>query len=66
MVSEFDCEGCGVHVYSFGTSQIPKSHMCGTCEWMNEFVPDPEEMMKLRKEHFPEDYNVAAKRTDQR
>lgn len=46
---EFDCEGCGVHVFAVGRDSIPKSHMCSTCEWMNEHIPDPEEMMRIRK-----------------
>lgn len=51
---EFDCEGCGVHVLGFGRDTIPLSHMCGLCEWLCEFVPDPEAMMKLRGHMRPE------------
>jgi hypothetical protein len=46
---EYDCEGCGVHVYAFRET-VPVSRMCATCEWMCEHVPDPEEMMRLRKQ----------------
>ena len=40
---EFDCEGCGIHVFSFGDETVPTSHLCGTCAFLCEFVPDPVE-----------------------
>jgi hypothetical protein len=49
MAVEFDCEGCAVHVVSYGTDAIPRHHFCCMCEWLEEFVTDPEEMMILRK-----------------
>ena len=39
---EFDCEGCGGHVVATGRDTIPRSGLCATCEWLCEFVPDPE------------------------
>jgi hypothetical protein len=45
---EFDCEGCGDHVFSFGRATVPAHRFCAVCEWFNEHVP-PAEMMKLRK-----------------
>jgi hypothetical protein len=47
--AEFDCEGCGIHVYSIGRDTIPTSQLCSVCEWLCEHVPDPEEMMRLRE-----------------
>ena len=44
---EFDCEGCGVHVLSFGRDRVPVSHLCATCEWLCEFVPDPDEFWAI-------------------
>jgi hypothetical protein len=46
---EFNCEGCGVHVVAFGLATIPKTGLCAMCEWLCEFVPDPEEMMAVRQ-----------------
>lgn len=46
---EYDCEGCGIHVFGFGRDTVPKSHMCATCEWMCEFIPDPQKMMDMRR-----------------
>jgi hypothetical protein len=46
---EYDCEGCGVHVFGFGRDTVPVSHMCAGCAWLCEFVPDPVEMMELRR-----------------
>ena len=43
MPIEFDCEGCGAHVYGVGRDTMPPSRMCATCEWMCEFLPDPDE-----------------------
>jgi hypothetical protein len=48
-VIEFDCEGCGAHVYNVGRDTLPVSGMCALCEWLCEHVPDPEEMMTLRR-----------------
>ena len=39
---EFDCEGCGVHVLSFGPERVPKSHLCATCEFLCERVLEPD------------------------
>jgi len=47
-MSEFDCEGCGAHVFALGRARVPRSGFCALCEWLCEFVPDPQEMMDLR------------------
>lgn len=44
---EYDCEGCGVHVFGFGRDTVPKSCMCAGCAWLCEFVPDPIEMWRI-------------------
>jgi hypothetical protein len=46
---DYVCEGCGLHVFACGIPQPPAHGLCGTCAWLCEHVPDPEEMMKLRK-----------------
>jgi hypothetical protein len=46
---EFDCEGCGMHVISFDVDSVPKHGMCTECAWLCEFVPDPTEMMTVRR-----------------
>lgn len=45
----FDCEGCGLHVLAFGIEKPPVHGFCAQCAWMCEFVPDPEEMMEMRR-----------------
>jgi hypothetical protein len=46
---EYDCEGCGVHVVGLGRDSVPKSGLCGVCEWYNEHVPDAEEMIRVMR-----------------
>jgi hypothetical protein len=46
---EFDCEGCGIHVFAVGRFQPTANHMCLQCEWLCEYVPDPVEMQMLRE-----------------
>jgi hypothetical protein len=45
---EFVCEGCGVNVFAFGITERPAHGMCATCAWLCEFIPDPEEMLKVK------------------
>lgn len=42
---EFDCEGCGAHVYA--TGRVPKHQLCATCAWLCEFIPDPDQFWQL-------------------
>lgn len=44
---EFDCEGCGDHVFAYGIHRVPLHGLCNTCAWLCENVPDPEEMIRL-------------------
>lgn len=42
VTAEFNCEGCGAHVFALGRPTAPASMLCATCEWLCEFVPEPE------------------------
>lgn len=47
--AEWDCEGCGVHVYALGVEAPPAHQMCAVCAWLCEFMADdPEGMVALR------------------
>jgi hypothetical protein len=50
---EFDCEGCGVHVFAFGRETVPPNHLCATCEFLCEFVLDPDEFWSLYLQMAP-------------
>jgi hypothetical protein len=43
-VTEFDCEGCGVHVVALGLAEPPAHGFCCQCAFLCEYVPDPVEM----------------------
>lgn len=58
MPVEYDCEGCGSHIYNAGYDKVPKTGLCLMCAWLCEHVPDPEAMMVIRKHGLPETYNV--------
>jgi hypothetical protein len=45
---EFDCEGCGIRVVTFGRSSVPANQLCAVCDWMTTYLP-PAQMMELRK-----------------
>ena len=32
---EFDCEGCGGHIYSVGMARVPDDGFCGACGMLN-------------------------------
>jgi hypothetical protein len=51
---EFDCEGCGTHVFEFRREAVPTSQLCATCEWLCEFVPDPDEFWQAYQRMQPE------------
>jgi hypothetical protein len=50
---EYDCEGCGYSVVNTSLDRPPRSGFCAVCEWLCEFVPDPEEMELLRRQIDP-------------
>lgn len=58
MPVEFDCEGCGQRICNVSIYDKPKSGLCGMCAWLCEFMPDPEKMMRFRKERLLGEYNV--------
>lgn len=47
--AEYDCEGCGVHVISFGYARVSSSGLCSLCEWLCEHIPDPVLMEDFRR-----------------
>ena len=47
--TEWDCEGCGVHVVAFGINQQPIHGFCATCAWLSQFVEPHEIMDVLRR-----------------
>lgn len=47
--AEFDCMDCGCHVIAIFPSGVPSTPLqCTTCEWIREFIADPEEAKRLR------------------
>jgi hypothetical protein len=49
--TEFDCEGCGVHVFNIGRAR-PTSGFCAVCEFLSKHTP-PEELMDMRRRCEP-------------
>jgi hypothetical protein len=45
---EFVCEACGQSVWSI-PPQSPPPTRCATCNFLDEFVTDPEEREELRR-----------------
>jgi hypothetical protein len=37
---EFDCEGCGDHVYGYGISHVPEHQLCSTCQFIDIYLRD--------------------------
>lgn len=48
---EFDCEGCGVRVLSFGNESATHG-LCAVCCWCVEHV-EPAELMETRRRMEP-------------
>ena len=46
---EYICEGCGVCVVSLSLSRPPSHGFCVQCAFLCEFIPDPQEMIDVRK-----------------
>jgi hypothetical protein len=46
---EYTCEGCGVHVVSASLFHPPDHGFCVQCAFLCEFIPDPVEMIEVRK-----------------
>ena len=49
MPVEYRCEGCGVQVTALGTFERPAHGFCVQCAFLCAYVPDPVEMMAMRK-----------------
>jgi hypothetical protein len=49
MSVEFDCEGCGARVFAVGIDAVPRHGFCCVCEWLCEFVTDPESIQAIRE-----------------
>lgn len=45
---EYDCEGCGIHVYAIGIATVPTHNFCAQCAWLCEHCPDPLVMESVR------------------
>jgi hypothetical protein len=40
MAIEFDCEGCGDHIYGVSISHVPKDQLCSTCLFLDIYLRD--------------------------
>jgi hypothetical protein len=49
MAVEYRCEGCGVRVTTLPVSRPPAHGFCFQCAFLCAYVPDPVEMVALRK-----------------
>jgi hypothetical protein len=46
---EYTCEGCGVRVMTLAVFRPPAHGFCIQCAFLCAYVPDPVEMVALRK-----------------
>ena len=49
MAIECTCEGCGVRVAALSVFQPPAHGFCVQCAFLCKYVPDPGEMLVVRK-----------------
>jgi hypothetical protein len=49
MAVEYSCEGCGVRVITLAVFRPPAHGFCIQCAFLCAYVPDPVEMVALRK-----------------
>jgi hypothetical protein len=49
MAIEYTCEGCGVRVSALAVFQPPAHGFCVQCAFLCEFIPEPAEMLAVRK-----------------
>jgi hypothetical protein len=45
---EWDCEGCGAHVFAYGIARVPRHQFCAVCLWCNEHLYPGEMFSVLR------------------
>jgi hypothetical protein len=49
MAIEYTSEGCGMRVAALSVFQSPAHGFCVQCAFPWEYIPDPEEMLAMRK-----------------
>jgi hypothetical protein len=49
MAIEYTCEGCGVHVSALSLFQQPAHGFCVQGAFLCEYIPEPVEMLAVRK-----------------
>jgi len=49
MATDYTCEGCGMRVIALSAFQPPAHGFCVQCALLCECIPDPEEMLAVRK-----------------
>ena len=49
MAVKYVCEGCGVCVVALSVSEPPAHGFCVQCAFLCDYIPDPAEMMAVRK-----------------
>ena len=49
MAVEYTCEGCGVRVSALSLIQPPPHGFCVQCAFLCEFIPEPVEMLAVRR-----------------
>jgi hypothetical protein len=49
MAIEYTCEGCGMRVAALSIFQPPAHGFCVQCAFLCEYIPDPEEILAVRK-----------------
>jgi hypothetical protein len=49
MAVEYTCEGCGMPVCALSLFQPPAHGFCVQCAFLCEFIPEPVEMLAVRK-----------------
>ena len=49
MAIEYICEGCGQRVVALSVSEPPAHGFCVQCAFLCEYIPDPGEMLVVRK-----------------
>jgi hypothetical protein len=59
--AEYDCEGCGWHVFNFGRDAPPGHRLCAVCHWLCVHEP-PERLMDLRRVCEPGGWESERKR----
>lgn len=55
MAVEYDCEGCGYHIYNAAAMEAPADGFCLTCHFIEQYLPfghpDREVLLKTFRDH---------------